>query len=525
MGDQEVRALAGVSLRIERGRPGGHHGRVGLGQEHDDERARLPRSPHHAAPTGSTAKTSRAARAPSWRTCATAPSASSSRASTCSPAPARLRTSSCPCSTPAPPTAERAKRAEEALKRVGLGERLDHLPNQLSGGQQQRVAIARALVNRPRLLLADEPTGALDSKTSVEVMQLLASLRARRHHRGAGDARARRGEVGAPGAGDEGRAAGERHHPGAAPGGGLTWARSRPFASPPARCAATCCAASSPRWASSSGWPPSSPWCPSAKARAAGWRRRFASMGTNLLIVMPGSSTSGGARGGFGSQPTLTRGDLKAIQTELSLVEAAAPDLRTNTQLASEEQNWSTGVHGTTPEFFRIRRWGATQGALHHPVRRGRGGEGGGAGRDGGGEALRRERRRGGPAGAHQGRALPGGGRAGEEGAERQRAGQRRHGHRAALHLPLPAQPLARHVPAWAHPGERAQRRRRAAHAAAGDGAAARASPHRARRGRRLQHPQPGGGGRRRSRRARTRCPPCWRASRRCRCWWGASAS
>jgi putative ABC transport system ATP-binding protein len=72
--------------------------------------------------------------------------------------------------------AEREKRAAEALIRVGLGERLDHMPNQLSGGQQQRVAIARALVNRPRLLLADEPTGALDSKTTVEVMQLLASL-------------------------------------------------------------------------------------------------------------------------------------------------------------------------------------------------------------------------------------------------------------------------------------------------------------------------------------------------------------
>jgi putative ABC transport system ATP-binding protein len=72
--------------------------------------------------------------------------------------------------------AEREKRAAEALTRVGLGERLDHMPNQLSGGQQQRVAIARALVNRPRLLLADEPTGALDSKTTVEVMQLLASL-------------------------------------------------------------------------------------------------------------------------------------------------------------------------------------------------------------------------------------------------------------------------------------------------------------------------------------------------------------
>ncbi len=73
-------------------------------------------------------------------------------------------------------TAERHRRAAEALARVGLGERLDHHPNQMSGGQQQRVAIARALVNRPRVIFADEPTGNLDSRTSIEVMALLQDL-------------------------------------------------------------------------------------------------------------------------------------------------------------------------------------------------------------------------------------------------------------------------------------------------------------------------------------------------------------
>ena len=93
----------------------------------------------------------------------------------------------------------------------------------------------------------------------------------------------------------------------------------------------------------------------------------FSSMGTNLLMIRSGSSASRGVFGGFGSLPTLTWDDLKAIQTEVPSVRYAAPQLRTNTQVLSDEQNWTTSVNGVTPEYFLIRNWPMASGSVFLP--------------------------------------------------------------------------------------------------------------------------------------------------------------
>ncbi len=90
----------------------------------------------------------------------------------------------------------------------------------------------------------------------------------------------------------------------------------------------------------------------------------FASMGSDLLIVLPGTTTRGGAFGGFGSMPTLTWDDLRAIRAEIPSVRAVAASLRTTAQVLSEDQNWTTSVTGTSPEFFEIRTWAVGSGAL-----------------------------------------------------------------------------------------------------------------------------------------------------------------
>jgi putative ABC transport system permease protein len=88
----------------------------------------------------------------------------------------------------------------------------------------------------------------------------------------------------------------------------------------------------------------------------------FASMGANLLIVMSGTTTRGGSMGGFGSMPTITWDDLRAIRTEASAVKAAAPVLRSNASVVGDDLNWTTSVQGTSPEYFEIRGWRMVRG-------------------------------------------------------------------------------------------------------------------------------------------------------------------
>ena len=89
----------------------------------------------------------------------------------------------------------------------------------------------------------------------------------------------------------------------------------------------------------------------------------FDAMGNNLLFISSGASSAGGARGGFGSQPTLTWDDLQAIQTQVPTAKRVAPQLQSRGQVASEDQNWSTQIIGTTPDFYEIRNWPVVRGS------------------------------------------------------------------------------------------------------------------------------------------------------------------
>ncbi len=272
---------------------------------------------------------------------------------------------------------ERAEGAEAELERVGLGERLDHHPNELSGGQQQRVAIARSLVNQPALLLADEPTGNLDSATSDEIMRLFKSLNESGitiimvTHEADVAAHARRTVVMKDGLirSDERRLPEATNRPPApdkAKGtffGGIYLALNilstsgRALLRNKLRTVLTALGIIIGVGAVIA-------MVAIGRGASAMVENQIRSMGDNLLLVFSGQVFSGGVYRGFGGSGTLTADDSEAIANQIPGVVAVSPELRSTERYTAEGKNWSGNVRGASSAYFEVRDWPLSSGAI-----------------------------------------------------------------------------------------------------------------------------------------------------------------
>ena len=282
--------------------------------------------------------------------------------------------------------AERTERARASLKLLGLADRERNTPGQLSGGQQQRVAIARALINNPILLLADEPTGNLDTKTSHEIMVTLQTLNRERgvtiivvtHEPDiatyAGRVITMRdGEI----MSDERKQA-VRPQPGspgsALPAGSLAYPQ--PPASPAARSAGTvqafalmivaaafqALARNKMRSALTMlgvfiGVAALIAMVAIGQGANDAVRKQIESLGTNLLVVVPGATTMGGMRSGQGSASTLTVVDAEALRREAPAVGSVSYLIRQSGQVQYANQNWTTSIQGVSANYPPITNW------------------------------------------------------------------------------------------------------------------------------------------------------------------------
>lgn len=268
-------------------------------------------------------------------------------------------------------------RAEELLKLVGLTGRAQNHPNQLSGGQQQRVAIARALINQPSIVLADEPTGNLDSTSSTEIMEIITRLNREQgitvilvtHDPDVGayadrTISFRDGQVisdvrktGAPV-----HSAVPAVHDDAA--GDITSSADEAltFAAMAVSAAAKALRRNKMRAVLTMlgifiGVAAVIAMVAVGDGARASVQAQLESLGTNLIVVLPGATTSNGVRAGGGSTSTLTTGDALAIRKDAHAILRITYMDRQVAQVVNGNQNWSTSIEGITADYLKIREW------------------------------------------------------------------------------------------------------------------------------------------------------------------------